>query len=56
MAAELDGGSSTPGGRRDHSPEDVDPRVADLLQNLHLTAEEEELAAFNDDEGDESPR
>ena len=50
----MDGGSSTPGGRRDRSPEDVDPGVADLLQNLHLTAEEEELAGFNDDEGDES--
>lgn len=38
------------------SPVDPDASVADLLQNLNLTADEEDVAEFNDDEDvDASP-
>lgn len=45
-----------PTGGHNPSPSgEADPNVTDMLQNLHLTAEEEELAAFSDEgEGEET--
>lgn len=50
MAALGKGVSALMGGRDARSSGEADPPVTDLLQNLRLTAEEEELAAISDDE------
>lgn len=51
MASRGRGRSGLTGGSSTRPAGEVDPNVTDLLQNLHLTADEEELAAISDDGG-----
>lgn len=48
------GGRATPvAGRKDRRSDNREPGVTDLMRNLSLTAEEEEIAAMSDEEGEE---
>lgn len=54
MAMRGRGRSGPTRGRNLSSSGEVDPSVIDMLENLHLTTKEEELAAISDyEEGEE---
>jgi hypothetical protein len=46
------GGSGSERGDHPHAPENPESHVVDMLQNINLTAEEEQVLAFSDDEED----
>lgn len=54
MAASREGDRSGYGKSVHIGEETRSPNVTDLLQNLHLTAEEEAVLDFSDEEEDES--
>lgn len=51
MAAIGGGNPTLPGGQSGDRSKDA-PGVDEMMRDLHLTAEEEEVMAFSDDEGD----
>lgn len=54
MAMRGRGRARPSGGRNSNPSGEANPNVADMLQNLHLTAEEELVAISDDEEGEET--